>query len=140
MSNQIDLTPFRVQYSNYARDLLSDAGLSDLEEPIRGRLLAAVDGYISQVLSSTILSNLDDVALKGINEMLESGEPEEEVTTYLIASIPDLEQKIRQALESSYDTLLKQVQELTTKVGEQYLAPKPNSPTGADTSTKPGNL
>jgi hypothetical protein len=111
-----DLTIFREQYSYYARRLLGDLGLSDLEEPLRSQLLASIERYISQVLSNTLLENLDETALKGINEMLERGAADEEVMTYLVGTIPDIQQKIALALSNAYARMLAETRQLTQTI------------------------
>lgn len=120
MGQNTHITPFRAQYTEYARQLLSDLGLGSLEEPLRGKLLASIEKYVSLVITNTLLENLDDTAIEGIDRLLERDAREEEVTAYLVASIPGIEMKLTTALETAYKRMLEESQQLTQEVMKHY--------------------
>lgn len=118
------LQPIREQYSYYARRLLQDLGLSDLTGPLRSQVLVSVEQYLSQILTNTILQHADQTTLIGVNDMAENGRTDDEVTAYLIASIPDIDKKIAQAMADSYAKLLEQSRVFSQAIADQTRGPQ----------------
>ncbi len=129
MADNVDLTPFRIEYTEYVERLLADLGLSDVEEPERSRLILALENHMNQVLTRTLIANLDEAAAENIHKMLEKGEDDSSVLIYLVSSIPDIEEKISNGLEKSYQEILAETDKLVTMIGHQ----RAQSTQGTDT-------
>lgn len=113
----IDLTPYREQYSFYARKLLSDLGLGDIQQPQRGELLAAIEQYVQQVLTNTLLENLTDDQIETVESMLDNGSSNEEVITHLMATMPNVDVVMGEALAKTYAQLKKESKQMATALG-----------------------
>ncbi len=113
MPQDIDLTPIRRQYSFFAQRLLDDLGLSDLKQPLRSELLAGIEAYVSQVLTNTIIMNLDDATINAMAKRIDSGEEQDELIAYMVASTPNLSQKLDETFAETYDKIKAEIQELT---------------------------
>lgn len=120
--NTPDLTRYRERYSEYARRLLSDLGLGDVPNPERGQLLAAIEGYVNQVLTNTLLENLDDTHLAQVEAMQERGAGQDELVAYLVTNIPEFDTKVARSLESTYGQLLEETRALAQAVAGQHVS------------------
>lgn len=125
--NDIDLTPFREQYSSFAAQMLHDLGMSDLQQPLRGQLLSSADQYLNQVLLHTILINITPATAERIKELTESDKPNDEIIAYLISSTPGLQRRIQEALQEGYANLVAEVRQLTKEVARDFANDPKNS-------------
>lgn len=118
MDQTVDLSQFRKQYSHYAQRLLSDLGLGDVRQPERGRLLAAIERYVQQVVLTTILENINQEGLERAEQQLEDGDGQEEALSRLITSIPDIDVIIANRLTDAYAGILKDARQLATAIAK----------------------
>lgn len=107
-----DLTPFREQYSYYAKKLLSDLGLGELPQPERGQLLGSIELYTQQVIVNALLENLEGADAEEANQILDE-QGGEAVIGYLIATIPNIEIKMADALAEAYARMLTEAKQLS---------------------------
>lgn len=138
-TNTVDLTKYREQYTYYSQKLLSDLGLGDVAQPERGELLLAIEKYVQQVLTNTLLENLDDTSLDQVETMLSSGSDEDEVAAYLVMNIPEIDVKMADALATAYARMLKECQAITDAVLQQPATPV-TPPTSTPNFTPPTDM
>ncbi len=113
MDSSIDLTPYREQYSYYAKKLLSDLGLGDLPQPRRGLILVAIENYVQQILLNTILENLDETSLDKADRLIEEGVEPQDAVARVMLSMPDMDLKIADALAACYAQMVDEARQLS---------------------------
>lgn len=136
-SQPFDPEQLREQYSYYAKRLLEDLGLSSVGQPQRGKLLAAIETYVQQVILNTLLENVSEDALKEAEKMLDQDAPREQVVAYLLVSTPDIELFVAEALMESYARMVdesKQLAEAITAKSSETQKPSESTDSPAGTN------
>lgn len=116
MDKRFDLNSYRAQYSAYARKILQDLGLGDLPQPERGQLLASIESYTQQVLTNELLTNLRPADLDEAEAILANGGDEEEMATYLVMNVPEIELKMGEAMARTYARLMAECKQLAAAI------------------------
>lgn len=113
---------FREQFSYYAKSLLDDLGLADVGQPERGQLLAAIESLVQKTMVNVLLENLTDEQAEQAEGILQRDGTEEDVIIYLLATTPDMQTKMADALTEMYARMINESQLLAQAISKKKAA------------------
>lgn len=100
------------------QDIFQILGLQDLPEEEKKLLLEKLEQVIQEQVIHLIVSQLSDEQCQDLNEKMDQGMNQWQVIEYLKGKIPDLDQQIRQLVETFRDDLLAEVDDIRKEIAQ----------------------